>query len=122
MKKFRYIALSIACAFCAIFTGCKEDPIPADVMDEAEMISFLKDAYILEGFYAVETHFQYDTLQADILQSYDSLLTLHKITRDDFERSIKWYTEHTERYERVHKEVVAQLDAELAEEEIENEK
>lgn len=116
MKKFGYIALSIACTLCAVFAGCKEDPIPADVMDESAMIAFLKDAYMLEGFYAVETHFQYDTLQADMVQAYDSLFAQHDITRDDFERSVRWYTEHTERYERIHKDVVAQLDAEMAEE------
>lgn len=113
MKYLRNITISMLLLCSIALVGCGEEAIPADVMDETELTDFLKEAYILEGFYAVETNFRYDSLTPQMVASYDSLLSEHRLTRDDFEHSIEWYTRHPERYERVHREVIAQLDAEL---------
>lgn len=112
MKYLRYITLSVLLSASALLAGC-DDSIPEGVMDEAELTSFLKEAYILEGFYAVETEFRYDSLTPQMEASYDSLLSEHKLSREDFERSISWYARHPERYERVHQQVIEQLDAEM---------
>lgn len=113
MKRFvQYITLSMLLALCvAPFAGCHNDRIPSDVMDEAEMVAFFKDAYTLEGFYAIETGFRYDTLYPEMKASYDSLFARHGVTAEDFERSVGWYIRHGDRYERVHKEVVAYFDS-----------
>lgn len=112
MKYLQYVILSMLLACSSLFVGCG-DSIPDGIMDEAELTSFLKDAYILEGFYAVETNFRYDSLTPQMIASYDSLLSEYNLTREDFETSISWYVHHPERYERVHKQVVEQLDAEM---------
>lgn len=112
MKYLRYITLSGLLLSSILLTGC-DDSVPDGVMNEAELTSFLKEAYILEGFYAVETNFRYDSLTPQMVASYDSLLKEHKLTREDFETSISWYTHHPERYERVHKQVIDELDAEM---------
>ena len=52
---------------------------------------------------------------AQMLASYDSLLAHYGITRDDFERSISWYSKHPEIYERVHDSVLARIDAAMEE-------
>ena len=113
MKRlFRYITLSVLCVVgAALLPGCDDDRIPSDVMDEAAMTAFFKDAYTLEGFYAVETGFRYDTLYPEMTASYDSLFARHGITAEDFERSVKWYVRHGDRYERIHKEVVHYFDS-----------
>ncbi len=113
MKRlFRYITLSVLCVVGAtLLPSCDDDRIPSDVMDEAAMTAFFKDAYTLEGFYAVETGFRYDTLYPEMAASYDSLFARHGITAEDFERSVKWYVRHGDRYERIHKEVVHYFDS-----------
>ena len=83
-------------------------------MPETQMVDFLEQAYLLEGFYAVETGYQYDTLHPEMLASYDSLLASYCITRDDFERSVNWYSRHPDIYERVHDSVLARIDREMA--------
>ena len=99
---------------CLASVGCSQKRVPSDVMDEPTMAAFLKEAYLLEGFYAIETGFQYDTLHPQMVASYDSLLTSFGITRDDFERSVGWYIRHPELYERIHDSVLARLDRDLA--------
>ena len=68
---------------------------------------------MIEGFYAVETGFHYDTLQPEMVGSYDSLLARYGLGRVDFERSVDWYVAHPKVYKRVHDTVVARLDREL---------
>lgn len=111
-KKIIYWSLSVLLLVGAtVLSGCNDDRIPSDVMDEAAMTAFFKDAYTLEGFYAVETGFRYDTLYPDMAASYDSLFARHHITAEDFERSVNWYVRHGERYERIHKEVIRYFDS-----------
>lgn len=112
MKYLRYITLSALLLSGCLLSGC-DDSIPEGVMGEAELTHFLKEAYILEGFYAVETEFRYDSLTPQMASSYDSLLSEYHQTREDFERTISWYAHHPERYERVHQQVIEQLDAEM---------
>ena len=114
MKRLRYTALTLVMVVVAMFSSCKDDKVPPDVLGEDRMAKFLKEAYLLEGFYAVETEFQYDTLHPEMIASYDSLLREQGLTREDFERSVEWHTHHPEVYQRVHDTVVAWFDRDLA--------
>ena len=116
MHNIRYITLSVALLLGAVLAGCSHEATPpADVMSETTMVGFLEQAYLLEGFYAIETGFHYDTLYPQMLASYDSLLAHYGITRDDFERSVNWYSRHPDIYERVHDSVLARIDAAMEE-------
>ncbi len=95
-----------------LLVACGSGRRPADVMSHDRMVDFLADAYLLEGFYAVETQYRYDVLPDHVLRSYDSILLLHGVTRQDVERSIQYYSRHLDEYENIHNEVVARLEAE----------
>ena len=110
----KYLTFSAVLLLCLTSVGCSQERVPSGVMDEPTMAAFLKEAYLLEGFYAVETGFQYDTLHPEIVASYDTLLASFGITRADFEHSVEWYIRHPELYERVHDSVLARLDRDLA--------
>lgn len=117
MNTSRCLTLSAVLLFFVGVVGCSHEAVPpSDVMSEATMVDFLQHAYLLEGFYAVETGYHYDTLHPEMLASYDTLLATYDISRDDFERSVRWYGSHPDIYERVHDSVLARIDAALAEE------
>ncbi len=111
MKTIRILSFSILLSGMMLFCGCRHEQRPADVMDEAEMVSFLKDAYLLEGFFAIESGFQYDSLHNEMVAAYDSLLVSHGLTREDFERSVDYYTRHPHDYQLIHQQVVDALDS-----------
>ncbi len=112
MNTIRHTTLSVLLMLCVVVAGCSHEATPpADVFSETTMVDFLEQAYLLEGFYAIETGYQYDTLHPEMLASYDSLLASYDITRDDFERSVRWYGDHPDIYERVHDSVLARIDA-----------
>ena len=110
----KYLTLSAVLLLCLGSAGCSQEQVPNDVMDEPTMADFLGEAYLLEGFYAVETGFQYDTLHPEMAASYDTLFASFGITREDFERSVEWYSRHPLLYERVHDTVLARLDSAIS--------
>ncbi len=115
MNKLKYCTLSAVLLLSIGLSACSHKvSTPGDVLSEVDMADFLQQAYLLEGFYAIETGYQYDTLHPEMLASYDSLLASFDITRDDFERSVAWYSKHPDIYERVHDSVLARIDRERA--------
>lgn len=108
MRKILFLVLSSFLMLSACGRGHKA----ADVMDHDRMVDFLADAYLLEGFYAVETQYRYDVLPGHVLISYDSILAVHGLTRAAVEHSIDYYSHHLDEYEAIHNEVVARLEAE----------
>lgn len=115
MKRCRIITFTILLAAMGGLLSCNSDVVPPDVMDEEKMSTFLQEAYLLEGFYGIETGFHYDSLHPEMIASYDSLLASYSISREDFERSVDWYVHHPEIYERVHDTILARIDRQLEE-------
>lgn len=109
----KHITLSATLMLFVAVLSCSRDRVPADVVDEQKMADLLKEAYLLEGFYAIETSYQYDTFHLEMIASYDSLLVSFDLTRDDFKRSLDWYVRHPLIYERVTDSVLARFDREL---------
>lgn len=114
MKFVRIICISVLFAMSVLFVSCHKKEIPSYVIPEQKMAEILKDAYLLEGFYAIETHFHYDTLDAEMLTSVDSLFSKYQISQHDFDTSIAWYIHHPDIYKRVHDSVIARLDREMS--------
>ena len=107
MKKIVFILLPVL----LLLGACRHEERPADVMSHEQMVSFLADAYLLEGFDAVETQYRYDALSPEVLHSYDSILAVHSVTRDAVEHSFDYYSRHLDEYQAIHEEVVALLEA-----------
>ena len=103
----------VASAVCGL-SSCRSDEVPPYVMGMERMASFLQEAYIIEGFYAVESGFHYDTLQPEMIGAYDSLLSRYGMDREGFERSVDWYVSHPKVYREVHDTVLARLEREAA--------
>lgn len=103
------------CFAALLLAGChRGGGLPQGVMDEGKMVDFLTDAYLLEGFYAIETQFRYDAVSPEVLHRYDSILTVHGITRDEVERSLAYYSQQLLLYEAIHDSVVVRLEEQRA--------
>ena len=84
-------------------------------MAHEQMVAFLADAYLLEGFYAVETQYRYDVLTPETIQSYDSILSIHGVSREEVERSLDYYSHHLDEYQAIHEEVATILETQQKE-------
>ena len=101
----------ILCLAALLLLGaCRHDERPADVLDAPRMVAFLTDAYLLEGFYAVETQYRYDAMSPEVLRAYDDILAAHHISREQVEHSFDYYASHPELYQPIQDSVMAILD------------
>ncbi|MBR1766305.1 MAG: DUF4296 domain-containing protein [Bacteroidales bacterium] len=108
MKKTSLLLLLLT---VAVASSCRRSDRPADVLDAPAMVAFLTEAYLLEGFYAVETQYRYDALSPEVLAAYDDILSRHHTTREAVERSFDFYAAHPGLYQSIQDSVIARLDA-----------
>ncbi|MBR1798661.1 MAG: DUF4296 domain-containing protein [Bacteroidales bacterium] len=106
----RIFTLALLCA-CCISVACHRNRLPDGILDHHDMVNFLTQAYQLEGFYAVETNFTFDSINDEIISAYDRLLESQHLSREEVERSLFYYSEHPDKYFEIHKEVVRILDS-----------
>lgn len=102
--------LTATLAALLLCCSCRHETRPADILDAPQMVAFLADAYLLEGFYAVETQYRYDAMTPDVLRAYDEILASHHITREQVEHSFDYYSSHPELYSPIQDSVLAILE------------
>lgn len=93
-----------------LLVACNPSRRPDDVMAPEAMAAFLEEAYLLEGFYAVETQNSYDAMLPEVLEAYNALLAKHGVDKADVERSFDYYARHPEQYLPIQDSVIARLD------------
>lgn len=92
------------------FTSCKKKQveIPVDILKQKEMIAVLADVQIAEA--ALTQQATKGKLASDYTASYYKFVfEKHKITSQEFKRSMNWYTLHPDMLDKVYEEVINQL-------------
>lgn len=102
--------IPILVAALLLVAACRSEQRPADVLAPQAMAAVLADAYMLEGFYAVETGYRYDSMLPEVLAAYDDILARHHTTREAVEHSLEYYSTHPDQYKPVQDSVLALLD------------
>jgi hypothetical protein len=97
MKKSSLFLVSLLLT-ASVLLSCGGERRPDNVLDDETMASFLSEAYLLESFYAVETHYSYDAMTPEVLSAYDDILSRYHVSREDIEESFKYYSQHPEQY------------------------
>ena len=101
----------VAVVAAILVAACGGEKAPADLIPADRMVEFLTDAYLLEGFYAVESEYRYDALTPDVVRAYDDILMRHGLNRKQVERSFEYYSAHPDLYQPIHDSVLVRLDA-----------
>lgn len=107
--KQKILCLSLAAAVLLLALGCRGDRLPEGVLGHDQMVDFLTDAYLVEGYFAVETNYTFDSITPEMVHAYDDVLTRHGITREQVEASFEYYARHPEPYNAISKEVEARI-------------
>lgn len=94
-----------------LLVSCRQETVPDGIMDHDAMVGFLTEAYMLEGFYAVESGFRYGNMSDEAQQSYEALLDSFHVTKAQFDSSIAYYTRHELEYEEIHEQVMNRLES-----------
>lgn len=99
----------------ALLSACHSDRLPDGILDHQQMVDFLTDAYLIEGYCAIETRYNFDSLTPEMLYAYDEILAEQGITREQVEASLVYYAEHPDKYLSIHEDVAEALNEEKEE-------
>ena len=99
------------CFAAIMLVACHSDKLPNGILDQQQMTSFLREAYLLEGYCAIETRYNFDSLTPNMIYAYDDILAAQGITREQVEASLAYYARHPEEYKAIHEAVAAELEA-----------
>lgn len=95
MRKSGVLVWSMIISLAAVFSACSDKTrVPSDVLDREEMESVMWDM-ILADRYAI-TYLPMDSvkrkdIKTETLKLYDQVFQVHKISREEFVKSYKFY-------------------------------
>ncbi len=92
-----------------MLAACHRNQQPEDILDHQQMVDFLTEACLIEGYCAIETRYNFDSLTPEMVYAYDEILAEQGITREQVETSLAYYAKHPEEYLPIHEEVAAAL-------------
>lgn len=102
-----------------LFLGCAEkeiEPIPADVFSIEKMTNIMVDIQLIEGGIVIRKYSK--TRHADRIEKvYKALYKKHEISQEEFELSMRFYTDHPDKLEEVYDgmlEKLSELEAKVA--------
>lgn len=112
-KYLKYILLAIV---SVAFSYCSN--APDGVVSEKTMENILFDSYIGEAISESELTTQYETNARDVYMK--SVLHKYNVSKQDYETSIAWYSEHLDKYKKIYERVLARLQKEESKLKLEN--
>lgn len=102
-------------AFAGLLSvACNNNQLPADLLPADKMVDFLSEAYLLEGFYAVETEYRYDAMTPEVARAYDDILAKHGVSIEAVEHSFEYYSKHPDQYLPIQDSVIARLERDMS--------
>lgn len=93
----------------ALLTACHSNKQPKEILDHQQMVDFLTEACLIEGYCAIETRYNFDSLTPEMIYAYDEILAEQGISREQVEASLAYYAKHPEEYLTIHENVAAAL-------------
>ena len=98
------------CLSVLMLVACNNDNLPEGILNQQQMVNFLHEAYLLEGYCAIETRYNFDSLTPEMIYAYDDIFATQGITREQVEASLAYYVSHPEEYSAIHEAVAASLE------------
>ena len=99
--------------------ACNEavETIPDNVLSKEDMVSVMVDVQLIEAALSIN---QSEEAKETAYYNYDSVLKQHNLSKEKFDESFKYYSEHPELMEQIYEEMLSELSKRQAE--VENEK
>lgn len=95
-----------------LFTACnsKEEKlkIPIDILTPEQMTAVIVDFHLVEASIVMAQQ-NHEDVNILTVQRYSSVLKKHKITRQKFDDSIRFYTQHIKEMQEIYQDVVVEL-------------
>lgn len=96
---------------CLLLLGaCNRNQRPNGVLDADAMANVLTNLYLVEGYYAAESQYRFDTASPEVLGAVDAVLEKHHVTREQMEKCFDYYSEHPDEYKAIQEKISTRID------------
>ena len=97
--------------FCLIFLSCggQKTEIPQDILSKNSFIGLLKDIHLAEAKFELHKTKGVENAKNKLAHNYSAIYETHKITADDFNKTLDYYSQHPEQLEKIYTRVLEQL-------------
>ena len=109
MRTFRNIAILLLIASATLLFSCNKNKLPEGVLDEKTMVAVLTDMHTADAYFKVTTGSEYDTIIGEINYTYNQIFKQHGTTKEDFEKSMEYYSKNPKQYRAMYEKVVLKL-------------
>ncbi len=105
----KYILFAIT-FFVLAACSQKRINIPDDVIPPDKFVKLTVDMHITDAVFMSKRYYDHQLLKNDINKSfYDALYKKYNISREDYVRSIKFYSAHPEMYDKMYDNVLSKI-------------
>lgn len=109
MKKTIYaILITLALGLIACGGGDKTLDVPEDILEREEFKAVLIDFQLAEAAIS-EDRGRHDEVEYKTNLYYYSLFKKHGITREEFKKNLRYYTQYPEEFTAIYEEVINEL-------------
>ena len=114
MTKFSPISSHLSPLFLCLLllgaTACTRNQRPDEVLDADAMVDVLTDLYLIEGYYAVESQYRFDSDTPEVIDACDAVLEKHHLTHERMDISFDYYSKHPDEYQTIQEQVAARIE------------
>ena len=110
MKIPKHLSLAVIAGILLFSTECsKKESIPDDIIPPKDMVEILTDMHTIDAYFMITTNYRMDTLENEMFYSYRELFEKHKISEEDFTRSMDYYSAHEKEFHEIYEKAVLNL-------------
>ncbi len=103
------VLILMATIITATTFSCHKAQLPDDVLTEKQMVDLLVELHTIDAFFNVTNGFYCDTLSEEIGYTYQQTFKKHGITREEFKKSLDYYSKDTKKHREIYEKVVLKL-------------
>lgn len=109
MRNFLNISSLLLIVSATVLFSCNKNKLPEGVLDEKTMVELLTDMHTADAYFKMTTGSEYDTLIGEINYTYNQIFKQHGTTKENFEKSIDYYSQDPKKYRAMYEKVVLNL-------------
>lgn len=105
---FNIFLLALVIIFAAVGCKHKTKPIPSGIIDKETMVNIIVDVNLSEAIFRLKQP-SYPQDSNYVRAYYDVIFNKYKISKEQFNSSLKYYTKHPEKFGEIYDETLNRL-------------
>ncbi len=95
-------------------SACHRNLRPDDVIDPETLVNVQTDLYLIEGYYAIQSQYSFDSVPPEVAGAIDAVFKEHHVSREQMEKSFDYYSQHPDEYKTIQQEITERIEKIIA--------